>query len=89
MPETKMDWSLYCCDELTGFIIAVTLMRPTKKLAETTVENILKKWPEKSFAKGVIRENIEKCEVELRIKLPDFIEICLSAMQGISKDLGL
>lgn len=89
MPETKMDWSLYCCDELTGFIIAVTLMRPTKKLADTTVENILKKWPEKSFAKGVIRENIEKCEVELGIKLPDFIEICLSSMQGISKDLGL
>ena len=88
-PQSKMDWSLYCCDELTGFIIAVTLMRPTKKLADTTVDNILKKWPKKDFAKGVIRENVERCEPELGIKLPDFIAICLTAMQGISKELGL
>lgn len=64
-------------------------MRPSKKLADTTVENVLKKWPKKDFAKGVIRENIERCEPELGIKLPDFIRICLNAMQNINKDLGL
>ncbi len=88
-PESKMDWSLYCCDELTGFIIAVTLMRPSKKLADTTVENVLKKWPKRDFAKGVIRENVERCEPELGIKFPDFVGICLKAMQGISDELGL
>lgn len=88
-PETKMDWSIYCCDELTGFITAVTLMRPSKKLADVTTESVLKKWKKKEFARGVIRENIEMCDKELGIKLPEFIDLCIKAMQGISNDLGL
>lgn len=88
-PETKMQWALFCSDELTGLITAVTLVRPDKKLANVTVENILSKWKQKSFAAGVKREDIENCEKELGIKLPDFIQIVLTAMQGISKDLGL
>lgn len=88
-PKTKMQWALFCCDELTGLIIAVTLVRPEKKLEKVTVENILGKWKEKSFAAGVKREDIENCEKELGIKLPEFINIALKAMQGISSDLGL
>lgn len=88
-PKTNMEWSIYCSDELTGFIVAVTLVRPDKKLKAVTVENILKKWPEKSFAKGVHREQIELCEEKLGIKLVDFIQIVLSSMQEISNDLGL
>lgn len=89
LPKTKMQWSLFCCDELTGLIIAVTLIRPDKKLATVTVENILSKWNQKSFAAGVKREDIENCEKELNIKLPGFIQIALTAMQGISKELEL
>lgn len=89
LPKTKMQWSLFCCDELTGLIIAVTLVRPDKKLANVTVENVLSKWKSKSFAAGVKREDIEHCEKELGIKLPDFIEIALKAMQKISPELGL
>jgi len=88
-PGTKLEWSLYCCDELTGLIVAVTLVRPTKKLSDVTVENILDKWNQKSFAGGVDRTQIEKCEKELGIPLPDFIKIALTAMQGIAVDLGL
>jgi len=88
-PKNNLEWSLYCCDELTGLIVAVTLVRPTKKLADVTVGNILDKWNSKSFAAGVKREQIEMCEEKLGIKLSDFIQIALSAMQGISKDLGL
>jgi len=88
-PKTKMEWSLYCCDELTGFIVAVTLVRPEKKLSAVTVENILKKWPEKTFAKGVHREQIEYCDEKLGIKLPDFVQIVLSSMQSKSLELGL
>ena len=65
------------------------MVRPTKKLADVTVGNILDKWNSKSFAAGVKREQIEMCEEKLGIKLSDFIQIALSAMQGISKDLGL
>jgi putative nucleotidyltransferase with HDIG domain len=88
-PKNKLEWSLYCCDELTGLIIAVTLVRPDKKLANVTVDNILSKWNSKSFAAGVDRKQIEKCEEKLGIKLNDFIAVTLKAMQAISSDLGL
>jgi uncharacterized protein len=88
-PKNKLEWSLYCCDELTGLIVAVTLVRPEKKLAKVTVENILSKWNQKSFAAGVKREQITECEEKLGIKLNDFIAIALNAMQTISSELGL
>ena len=88
-PKNNLEWSLYCSDELTGLIVAVTLVRPEKKLEEVTLENILSKWSQKSFAAGVKREQIEMCEEKLGIKLNDFIQIALTAMQGISKELGL
>jgi predicted hydrolase (HD superfamily) len=88
-PKNNLEWSLFCCDELTGFIVAVTLVRPDKKLENVTVENILSKWNSKSFAAGVKREQIEMCEEKLDIKLNDFIAIALKAMQGINVILGL
>ncbi len=88
-PNTKLEWSLYCCDELTGLIVAVTLIRPTKKIKDVTVEDVLKKWNKKDFAKRVERKNIELCEEKLGIKLNDFIEIVLKSMQSISSELGL
>ena len=88
-PENRLEWSLYCCDELTGFIVAVALVRPDKKLSSVTVESILKKWGQKAFAAGVKREQIKECEGRLGIPLPDFIDMSLKAMQGIAKDLGL
>lgn len=87
--QTKMQWALYCCDELTGLIVAVALVRPDKKLASVTVESIMKKWDEKSFAAGAKREQIEECEEQLGIPLKDFIQVALGAMQGISEELGL
>lgn len=89
LPKTKMQWALFCCDELTGLIVAVTLIRPTKKIKDVTVDNVLDKWNSKSFAAGVKRGDIEKCEKELGIKLNDFIKIALTSMQGISSELGL
>ncbi len=88
-PETQMQWALFCCDELTGLIVAVALIRPSKKITDVTIENILDKWNSKSFAAGVKREDIEHCEKELGIPLKDFIEIALKAMKGISVELGL
>jgi predicted hydrolase (HD superfamily) len=88
-PKTKMEWSLYCGDELSGLIIACALVRPSKKLAEVTLESIKKKWPQKAFAAGVNREQTELCEEKLGVKLDDFIDICLKSLQSISGDLGL
>lgn len=88
-PQTKMDWSLYCCDELTGFIVAVALIKPEKKLSAVDADSVLKKWNQKAFAAGVHRPQIEMCEEKLGIPLKEFIDIVLSAMQSISIDLGL
>ncbi|OGM11371.1 hypothetical protein A2Z22_01140 [Candidatus Woesebacteria bacterium RBG_16_34_12] len=88
-PKTKMEWSLYCCDELTGLIVATALVRPDKRIASVTVDAIIKKWNSPSFAAGVNRKQIEECEPRLKIPLQEFIQIALSAMQGISEDLGL
>lgn len=88
-PKNKMEWSLYCCDELTGLIVAVALVKPDKTLAAVTVDSVIKKWKERSFAAGVKREQIEKCDEKLNIPLREFIGIALEAMQGISIELGL
>jgi putative nucleotidyltransferase with HDIG domain len=88
-PTNKIEWALYCCDELTGLIVAVALVKPDKKLSSVSVESILNKWRSSSFAAGVDRKQIEECESKLGIDLHDFIQIAVSAMQSISVDLGL
>lgn len=88
-PKTKMAWALYTCDELTGLIVAVALVKPNKKLASVSVDSVLKKWNSPSFAAGVDRKQIEMCKSRLKIPLREFIDISLSAMQGISGELGL
>lgn len=88
-PKNKLEWAIYTCDELTGFIVAVALVTPDKKLTFVTVDSVLRKFPSKSFAGGVHREQIKKCEEKLGIPLEKFVEIVLSSMQKISKELGL
>jgi lysyl-tRNA synthetase, class II len=87
--EGVMEWALETCDELTGFIVAVTLVRPEKKLAAVTTESVLKKWKNHEFAQAVDRSQIEQCKAELGISLEAFIGIVLSAMQSHSDELGL
>jgi uncharacterized protein len=87
--ESKMEWALETCDELTGFIVAVALVRPEKTLASVTVESVMKKWNSKEFARAVDRKQIEECKEKLDIPLEEFISITLSAMQGIHEQLGL
>lgn len=87
--EGQMEWALETCDELTGFIVACTLVSPTKKLSDLSVESVLKKFPKKEFARAVNRDQIAQCEERLGIKLHDFVSISLKAMQQISSDIGL
>jgi predicted hydrolase (HD superfamily) len=88
-PVTKMDWALFCGDSLTGLIVAATLVLPSRKIADLTVENVLNRFKEKSFARGTRREDIALCKEKLGLELKEFIEIGLRAMQKISSVLGL
>ncbi len=89
LPENDMDWSIACVDQLTGLIVAAALVRPDKKLASVDTQTVLKRFKEKSFAKGASREAIKQCETELHIPLEKFVEITLQAMQKIHAELGL
>jgi putative nucleotidyltransferase with HDIG domain len=88
-PETLLEKALYSCEEITGLIVAVALVMPNKKLSEVTVEKIMSKFKEPSFAKGVNREIIKKCQEFLGISVEELAQICLEAMQSISDELGL
>lgn len=88
-PETLLEKALYVTESMTGFIVAVTLMQPTKKLADVKVSSILKKWKDKKFAGGVNREIVEKCESMLGMSLEEVTTVCLEAMQGIHEEMGL
>lgn len=87
--KSLMDKALYAVDELTGLIVAVALVRPSKSILDVDVKSIKNKWKDKAFARGVHREAIEKGAADLGVDLSEHIAIVLSAMQGIADDLGL
>jgi len=88
LPESLLAKSLFSVDPLTGLIVAAALVIPSKKLKDLTVENVLNRFKEKSFARGAKREIILKCS-EINLSLEKFVEICLKSMQEISDQLGL
>lgn len=88
-PVSLLDWSICCADQLTGLIVAATLVRPDKLLSSVTPEFVLEKFNDNSFAKGANREAVKMCEPKLGILLADFISITLTAMQSIGSTLGL
>jgi predicted hydrolase (HD superfamily) len=88
-PQTLLEWTLECLDELTGFIVAVALMMPSKKLEEVSAESVIKKFAKKDFAKAVNREQITQCEQKLGISVNDFVSITLKTMQSEHELLGL
>jgi predicted hydrolase (HD superfamily) len=89
LPETKLDWAITCCDQLTGLIVAAALVHPDRKLQALTVDFIMKRLKQKDFAKGADRKPIYLCREKLGIPLENFISIALSAMQEISNQLEL
>lgn len=87
--NTMLRKCLYCVDELTGFIIAVTYVRPSKKIADVEVSSVKKKLKDKGFAAQVSREQIKECETLLNVPLDEMIGITLEAMKTVSGDMGL
>ena len=87
--RTDMEKALYACDELTGLITAVALVRPSKNIADVTVSSVKKKWKDKVFAAGVDRAEIEHATADLGVPLDEHIGRVLQAMQAIAPTLGL
>ncbi len=88
-PKTLMDWCLFCADSMTGLIVACALVMPSRKLSDVSLEMVIKKFKQPSFAKGTRRDDILLCEEKIGLKLEEMVTISLKAMQDISLDLGL
>jgi predicted hydrolase (HD superfamily) len=88
-PQTLIEWTLECCDELTGFIVATALVMPGKKLKDVSMDSIMKKFKQREFARAVNRDQILQCEKVLFVSAEDFIKVTLNAMQENSENLGL
>lgn len=89
VPESGMEKTLCAVDELTGFITAVVLVRPSRSLSDLTPKSVKKKMKDKGFARNVSREDIHKGAEMLGLSLDEHIQNVISAMQGIAKDLDL
>jgi predicted hydrolase (HD superfamily) len=88
-PETLMEKTLVAVDELTGFLIAVALVRPSKSILDVKLKSVKKKWKLKEFAAAVNRQEIEEAAAELGKSLDEHIEIVLAGMQDRAEILGL
>jgi putative nucleotidyltransferase with HDIG domain len=88
-PETKMDKTLMAVDELTGFITAVALVRPSKSVRDVELSSVKKKWKAKEFAAPVDRAEIEHFASEIGVTLDEHIGVVLGAMKANADALGL
>ena len=87
--NSLLEKTIYAVDELTGFIVAVALVKPSKKLDEVDVKSVKKKMKQAAFAAAVNREDIEIGAKELNLSLDEHLEHVLTAMQETAKELGL
>ena len=87
--ETKLAKVLFACDELAGFITAVSYVRPSRSVVDVKVKSVKKKMKDKGFARAVNREEIIRGAEELDVPLDEHIQFCIDAMKGNKELLGL
>jgi predicted hydrolase (HD superfamily) len=87
--QTHLAKALFACDELSGFLTACALVKPTKAIADVEVASVRKKMKDKAFARGVNREDILLGAAELGVELDAQIAFCLDAMKKRAGELGL
>jgi len=94
--QNSIDYALLACDEITGLIIAATLVRPSKDVRDVKLKSIRKRWKEKAFAAGVNRQEVEEATTDFSrtcfdggLELWDHAQNVLEAMQGAAETLEL
>lgn len=81
--------ALYACDEITGLVTAVALVRPSRSLLDLEVKSVKKKWKDKAFAAGANRDEIEESAAEFGVDLWEHVGNVIHAMRAIAPELGL
>jgi putative nucleotidyltransferase with HDIG domain len=87
--QSRMEKALYACDEITGLITAVALVRPSRSLSDLETSSVKKKWKDRAFAAGANRDEIAKATKEFDIDLWEHIGNVILAMRTIAPELGL
>src|SRR5213078_4012274 len=87
--QTPLEKTLYAVDELSSFIIAVALVRPTKNIADVDVAAVKKKMKDKAFARAVNRDDIVRGAAELGMPFDDVIAEVINALKSDADRLGL
>ncbi|MFL6514196.1 MAG: HDIG domain-containing metalloprotein [Chthoniobacterales bacterium] len=88
-PETSLEKTLYAVDELSGFVTAVALVRPSKNIRDVEVRSVKKKMKDKAFARAVNREDIVKGAEQLGLPLDELIDHVIAALRSDANRLGL
>ncbi len=87
--NTRMRKALCACDEITGFLTAVALVRPSRSILDLEVSSAKKKWKDRAFAAGANREEIERATADFGVELWEHVGNVIAAMRRIAPDLGL
>ncbi len=87
--DSDLRKALFACDELAGFLTAVSYVKPTKSIFEVDAKGVLKKMKDKGFARAVNREDIVKGAAELGVDLEEHIAFCIEAMKNKAEELGI
>jgi predicted hydrolase (HD superfamily) len=87
--DTLLAKVLYAVDELCGFIIAVTLVRPTKSVSEVSVKSVKKKMKDKRFAAKVNRDEIRRGAEELQVEFDEHVNYVIQALSPVANELGV
>jgi len=89
MRQSRLEHTLFACDELAGFLTACALIKPGKSIFEVETDSVKRKLKDKAFARGVNRQDVLKGAEELGIPLDEHIQFCIDAMRGVANQLGL
>lgn len=86
---TRLEKTLYACDELSGFLTACTYVKPSRSIRELDTKSVRKKLKDKAFARTVNRDDIVRGASEMEIDLDEHIAFCIEAMKARAAELGL
>jgi putative nucleotidyltransferase with HDIG domain len=87
--QSSLEHTLFACDELAGFLVACTLVRPSKSILDLEASSVKKRMKDKAFARGVSREDVIKGAEELGVPLDEHITFCIAALRENADALGL
>jgi putative nucleotidyltransferase with HDIG domain len=90
IPRVSMlEKTLFACDELAGFLTAISYVKPSRSIAEVDVKSVIKKMKDKGFARTVNRDDIRNGAAEMGVEMEAHIGFCIQAMQARAEELGL